>query len=258
MIAKIRVLIIDDDEDDYLITSHYLEDITDFQVEHSWCYRSDEALALLKKNEYDAYFIDYRLGIQTGLEIMHEAINDGCDKPIILLTGKGNNHIDKMAVEYGAYDYLIKSDLSAEKLERTLRYAIERYRSFKIIKDNEKKYKLLFENATSSIFISDNLLHFVEGNRVALSLFKCSAQELVGKSLFNYIKDPKDPLLKKMISNKITIDNYLIEVVTATNEKIIGNLSLHYFELDNDKRYWQGIILNETNKPLIGKTGLQV
>ena len=146
---EIKVLIIDDDEDDYFITSEYLQEITEFNISCNWCFKNDEALIELSNNSYDAYFIDYRLGAKTGLEILKEAIQKGCNKPVILLTGKGNTQIDRLAVENGAYDYLIKGDLTAEILERSLRYALERFKSFKLLNDNEKKYRLLFENSAS-------------------------------------------------------------------------------------------------------------
>src|SRR6185437_821364 len=128
---NLNILIIDDDEDDYFITSEYLKEIAGFNVNCNWCLKEDEALIELTNNQYDAYFIDYRLGAKTGLEILKEAVDHGCIKPVILLTGKGNTQVDRLAVEYGAYDYLIKGELTPEILERSLRYALERFKSFK-------------------------------------------------------------------------------------------------------------------------------
>jgi DNA-binding NtrC family response regulator len=126
MFSDLKVLIIDDDEDDYFITSQYLQEIHAINVTSSWCYNIKDAQEKLRSNEYDLYFLDYKLGAKTGLDLLKEAIRDGAYKPIILLTGKGTPEIDKAAVESGAYDYLIKSELTSEKLERCLRYAIER------------------------------------------------------------------------------------------------------------------------------------
>src|SRR5688572_19932261 len=126
MLSDLKVLIIDDDEDDYFITSQLLEEISSINISSSWCYNIKDAQAKLRSNNYDIYFLDYRLGARTGLELLKESIQNGTYKPIILLTGKGTPEIDKLAVENGAYDYLIKSELTSEKLERCLRYAVER------------------------------------------------------------------------------------------------------------------------------------
>ena len=47
----------------------------------------------------------------------------------------------------GAVDYLVKSDIDTEKLERAIRYSIERARSIKAIKANERKFRNIFERS---------------------------------------------------------------------------------------------------------------
>ena len=49
--------------------------------------------------------------------------------PIILLTGSGQHHVDLEAMEAGASDYLVKAQLQAHSLERSIRYAIQRKRA---------------------------------------------------------------------------------------------------------------------------------
>src|SRR5688500_12558289 len=111
MVPELKVLIIDDDEDDFFITSQYLDEIDSMHLHPSWCYNIADAQEQLRSNEFDIYFLDYRLGARTGVELLKEAIAAGSYKPIILLTGKGTPEIDKAAVENGAYDYLIKHEL---------------------------------------------------------------------------------------------------------------------------------------------------
>ncbi|HEX8356069.1 MAG TPA: response regulator, partial [Segetibacter sp.] len=135
-----RILIVDDDEDDFFITSEYIKNIpaNNFIVE--WSYNYNDALQKLISNEFDLYFVDYRLGIKTGMDLLTDAIARGCEAPIILLTGKGTQEIDVKAMESGAYDYLIKSELNTEKLERCIRYSLERASSIQALKANERKY----------------------------------------------------------------------------------------------------------------------
>jgi signal transduction histidine kinase len=243
---EIKILIIDDDEDDYFITSEYLEEITEFNVSCNWCFKNEEALIKLSDNSYDAYFIDYRLGAKTGLEILKEAILKGCNKPVILLTGKGNAQIDRLAVENGAYDYLIKGDLNTEILERSLRYALERYKNFKLLNDNEKKYRLLFENAASFIFTCNSVLNFTECNPASIYLLGCLPEQLKNRSLFDFIALKHQPNMKELINGKKSITNLTIELITNLPDPVIGNLCITYFDLPDQQSYWQGIILDET------------
>src|SRR4030095_3290146 len=132
-------------------------------------YRS--ALEKIRDQSYHIYFVDYRLGNETGLELLQEATAMECDRPIVLLTGKGNKAIDIKAMQSGATDYLVKSDLNAEKLERCIRYSLDRAESLRELKERENKYRNLFEGSKDAVFISDKSLFFTECNDAASLLF---------------------------------------------------------------------------------------
>src|SRR4051812_12387618 len=123
--STVRILIIDDDEDDFFITSEYLRQIEEYNLSIDWCYKFSDAVSHLKKCSYDIFFVDYRLGAKTGLDFLKEAVQMGCEEPIVLLTGKGNKEVDIEAMQMGATDYLVKTELNADKLERCIRYALE-------------------------------------------------------------------------------------------------------------------------------------
>src|SRR5688500_13402560 len=64
----INILIIDDDEDDFFITSDYMRQISEYNLAIDWCYRFNDAIEQLNARKYDMYFVDYRLGAKTGLD----------------------------------------------------------------------------------------------------------------------------------------------------------------------------------------------
>lgn len=258
MLPDLKVLIIDDDEDDYFIISQYIQEIESIPVVCSWCYNIKDAQEKLIANTYDLYFLDYRLGARTGLELLQEAIAAGSYKPIVLLTGKGNLEIDKKAIELGAYDYLIKSELTSEKLERCIRYAMERYKSFKVINEKERKYRLIFENALSFIFTCDELIHFSECNPASNYLLGLSPDKLHGTSILSYIyKDDQDELIN-LLQRKRNVRNMNLRFVTSHDEIKTGNLSLTYFETNNLQPHWQGILFDETQRVQAEQNKLQL
>ncbi len=120
-----RILLIDDDEDDYLLTRSLLEDIRNGQFQLDWVDHFDVGLEACIESAYDAYLIDYQLGERDGLELVRAAIAHNCRKPIILLTGQGNYQVDIEAMRIGVTDYLVKGEVDSQLLERSLRYAIE-------------------------------------------------------------------------------------------------------------------------------------
>jgi PAS domain S-box-containing protein len=257
MKAELKVLIIDDDEDDFFITSQYLYENKSFTAICTWCYNIEDAQKKLKSNEYDLYFLDYRLGFKTGLELLKEAIEAGAYKPIVLLTGRGTPEIDQDAVKYGAYDYLIKSELTTEKLERCIRYAIERYKSFKVIRDNERKYRLIFENALSFIFTCNTKMELGECNKTSMYLLGYSPEELRGNSIYKYLDEEDKLELKNHIDSKKSIRNLSLKFISKQGAIKAGNLSLTFFENPDFESHWQGIIIDETIRIQAEQTKLQ-
>ena len=125
----VRVLLIDDDEDDYVLTRDLLSEIAGPTYELEWEREYEPALALAESNQHDVYLIDYRLGEHDGLELLRDAIALGCRSPMILLTGLGNANVDEAAFNAGAADYLVKGQIDAVLLERSIRYCLARSRA---------------------------------------------------------------------------------------------------------------------------------
>ncbi len=124
-----KILLIEDDEDDYLLTRLLLAEARGSQFELDWKPDYDSGLAALLEDEPDAALVDYRLGMRNGLDLIREAQARGCSAPMILLTGQGSYSVDLEAMRAGATDYLAKDEVSAPLLERTIRYTIERHQA---------------------------------------------------------------------------------------------------------------------------------
>ncbi len=141
----IRILLVDDDEDDYIVTRDLLSDTRDFAYRLEWVETYNKAGEMFSRSDYDVYLIDYRLGDHTGLELLRNGIKDGCKSPIIMLTGQGDHEVDLEAMNAGASDYLVKGQINPSSLERSIRYSIERKKAElekeKLIKELKKAIK---------------------------------------------------------------------------------------------------------------------
>jgi len=124
----IKILLIDDDEDDYFITHEYLLDIERQNYNLEWIDNYSDGYERIAQREHDVYLIDYRLGAENGLDLLRQMVEADHPAPIILLTGQGDHKVDVEAMRAGAADYLVKSQLNAQLLERAIRYALERKR----------------------------------------------------------------------------------------------------------------------------------
>src|SRR5438552_10013483 len=126
---RLKVLLVEDDEDDYILTRDFLAEIRGSNLELHWAEDYEAGLEAIRKDQHDVYLVDYRLGQNNGLELLRAAIAYGCQSPIILLTGLGDHKVDSEAMRSGAADYLVKGQFDASLLERSIRHSILRKRA---------------------------------------------------------------------------------------------------------------------------------
>jgi PAS domain S-box-containing protein len=246
-VQDIRIVIIDDDEDDYFIIADYIKAIEGSHFIIDWCNNYKEALQKINAREYDIYFVDYRLGNHTGLELLQQINKGEFYDPFVLLTGKGNKDIDIKAMESGATDYLIKSELTTENLERCIRYSLDRAADLKELKAQENKYRNLFENSKDAVFIADSNLIMTEVNHAASLLFLCDVNELINRNLFDFIKDdPQKNLLREFFERKDTINDLPVEIENSAGETRSCLLSLSFPDTENEQLI-HGILHDITN-----------
>ncbi|GCE51107.1 phospho-acceptor domain-containing protein [Thermosporothrix hazakensis] len=121
-----RLLLIEDDEEDYLLLKRHLAKIPNTRYEIDWTTDYNAGLDRMLSTEHDICMLDYRLGAHNGIELIRNARSQHYAKPIILLTGASEYEIDIQALQAGADDYISKTQLQSELLYRVIRYAIER------------------------------------------------------------------------------------------------------------------------------------
>jgi signal transduction histidine kinase len=122
---KIRILLVDDDEDDFIITQDIIQEIPGRHYQLDWASSFQEALGIINQRKHNIYLVDYRLGAHDGLELITQAIQNGAEEPFILLTGQSDRETDEKAMRIGASDYLVKGTFNQYDLERSIRYSIE-------------------------------------------------------------------------------------------------------------------------------------
>lgn len=124
MNTSVNVLLIEDDEDDYVITRDLLSDIEQTEYRLDWVDSAHDALTRLRTAaaRYDVCLLDYRLGGQTGLDILRELEREDISIPMILLTDSSERQLDLAAMKLGATDFLVKSEITPISLDRTIRY----------------------------------------------------------------------------------------------------------------------------------------
>lgn len=135
----VRVLLVDDDEDEYIITRRIISEIVGRKHLLDWAGNYAQGLNMIAENRHDIYLIDYRLDERTGLDLLREAMANECTQPMILLTGQEDREVDIEAMKAGAWDYLVKGRIDAPALERAIRYTLEHKKVLDVVLESQKQ-----------------------------------------------------------------------------------------------------------------------
>lgn len=157
------ILLIDDDEDDYLITREMLAETKGARVHLTWASTYDQARNVLFGDQgFDAVLVDYDLGLHTGMDLIREATSRQTSPPLILLTGRGNYEVDVEAMQAGASLYLTKDEVNSLLLERSIRYAMDRKRAEQALmqanaalRESEERFRGLVSVMPAAMYTCD-------------------------------------------------------------------------------------------------------
>ncbi len=228
MLEAINILLVDDDQDDYLLTKDLLGDIKDFRFKLEWQNTFQAALKAIESKSHDLYLFDYHLGAHSGHELLLAAKKAGINKPIIMLTGNGDYEADRQALQAGAADYLIKGLVTPFVLERAIRHGFERTEILQELQkqtEEAKKLALVASRTDNAVIITDALGYIEWVNEGFIRLTGYTLGEVQGKKPGSLLQGPQ--------TDKGTL--YLIRQAIDKGESFEHEL-LNY---SKDKRpYW--------------------
>ena len=174
------------------------------------------AIRELSTNYYTICFCDYLLGAKNGIDLIKDIQINNCNTPVVLLTGKGNYQIDIEATRAGAFDYLIKSDLDEDRLERTIRYTLERISNLQKIRDSERKYRNIFEKSKDILFIAAVDTCIVAINYAVTDILDIAVEEALDKKLTDFFyQETEVASFLQLLENDGELENYEVELVTV-------------------------------------------
>jgi PAS domain S-box-containing protein len=224
---KIKILLVEDDEDDYIVTRVLLSEIRGVDYELDWISTYEEAVGTICSSDYDVYLIDYRLGEHTGIELLRMGIEKGCRAPIILLTGQEDREVDMEAMKAGASDYLVKGSMDTQLLERSIRYSIERKRAEERLMKERNRAQNYLDVAGVMLVAIDAEEKVTMINKKGCEILGYKEDEIKGKNWFeNFIPERKKREAREIFKQLMRGDVELVEyyegpVVTSSGEERI-------------------------------------
>jgi two-component system, cell cycle sensor histidine kinase and response regulator CckA len=230
----IRVLVVEDNPEDYQILKVMFSKIRhrSYVPENVKTYQ--EAMECLRRREHDAYLVDYKLGPDSGLEFLREAIQkEKCAAPIILLTGFGDHELDLEAMGLGAADFLNKNKLDPDVLERSIRYALERKRA----EENRLRLAAVVETSNDAIYVLTEDGAVVSWNPGAERIYGYKPHEIGGKDVSVILTPGREEEFKRLIG-------------TVRKGEAVANFTTAHQSKDG-----KSILVSMTLSPILDKSG---
>lgn len=190
--TEFNILLIDDDEDDYIHIRDLLSDVMSSKYKVTWKSNYHDGRKALYEQNFDACLLDYRLGEKTGLELLSESKGKVNSCPVIFLTGLVDFELDIKAMHVGAADYLVKGQLTSPLLERSIRYAIKQQHDMEELK--ESKAQIIQQDRLASLgLLASSLAHEIGTpmgiirSRAELAEAKAGNNEALKKDLLTIV-----------------------------------------------------------------------
>lgn len=184
----LRVLMVEDSEDDVLLIQHELNR-GGFSVQLKRVETSREMRTVLEEESWDIVISDYNLPGFNGIAALQVLKQVGLDLPFFLVSGAVREEIAVDAMQSGAQDYVKKDNLARliPAIHRELREAKVRREHTHVqemLHDSEERYETLIENIPVGVFRSvlNENAHFSMANPAFISMFGFSDKEAVKKS----------------------------------------------------------------------------
>lgn len=123
---SVRILLVEDNLGDRRLIREMLAEATNMTFDLQYADRLQAAIEYMDQNDVEVILLDLGLPDSQGLETLRQVYAQASNTPIVVLTGLNDETVGVEAVSEGAQDYLIKGQVDAQLLRRTIRYAIER------------------------------------------------------------------------------------------------------------------------------------
>jgi two-component system, cell cycle sensor histidine kinase and response regulator CckA len=184
MKADLRVLFVEDSEDDMLLLIRQLR-VGGYEPIFERVDSAEDMRAALNRGPWDVLITDHampRFSAMGALDILKEA---GIDIPRIIVSGTIGEETAVQIMRAGADDYIMKGNLSrlVPALERELREAEERRRrrrAEEALRESDRRYRTLVENIDLGVTLIDADFTVLMTNQALARLVDSTPEKIVG------------------------------------------------------------------------------
>jgi len=179
------ILIVEDNLGDFVLVQDYLEEvILTPRIQNADSFSSAKKLIQEGNLSFDAILLDLSLPDKDGESLIFEMLGLAGTTPIIILTGYSDANFAIRSMSSGISDYLLKDELNAQILHKSITYGIERSKSISKLIESEQKYSELFHLSPIPMWLVDiNYGNFLDVNEAAINHYGYSLEEFLSMKI---------------------------------------------------------------------------
>jgi PAS domain S-box-containing protein len=249
-----RILVIEDNPGDFALVEDFLTgQIQDPVIVHAGNFREGSAILTAAGTSFDVILLDLTLPDRSGQNLITEMLKVASLCPIIILTGYADVGFSIKSISQGILDYLLKDDLNAAALYKSITYAIERKKAISELKESEKRYSNLFHLSPQPMWVFEpETYKFVQVNKATIDLYGYSEEEFLNMTLMDIRLEEDIPEVMNNLKNRSHADG--IFKSTVRHHKKSGEIiEVEIYStpiLINDKSFQSVIAIDVTEKNL--------
>src|SRR5690554_371306 len=246
----IKLLLIDSTTStDYKLLEKQLKSIPNLKFKLSLASSVEVAKEAFLAANFDIYLIQEKQEVGNGVELLKFARKNGLDKPLIILTSLANRQEDLAAMLEGADDYIVESKMSAENIERSVRYSYERYKSRLRVEQRESRYRNLFERSINAIAITDKQLMITESNQALVQLLKQPRENLQDNCIGKYFIEKESYLkFEEKVFKQGLVKSFEADLLRSDEQKLFCEITtVAMFDLEHKVNGYQ-LIINDLSE----------
>lgn len=184
---KIKVLVVEDHEPDYRLVFEYLKESVNPVFQVSRAKKLSEALNIISGSQFDVILTDMDLPDSRGLNTLASICKATPQTAVVVLTGLNDFNMGVQSLHMNAQDYLVKGQLQADLLVRSVRYAIERKQAQDALVRSKEEWERTFDNVPDLIALLDNQHRIIRVNESMAQRLGIKKDQCVGLHCFEYV-----------------------------------------------------------------------
>lgn len=188
-----KILVVEDNSGDLLLIREYLaESAPNAVITVARTFRDAMHECTVNAGEFDVVLLDLTLPDRKGIDLIQEVLHLCPSIPVIVLTGFTDLEFGLRSMSLGVSDYLLKDDLNAHVLHKSMTYSIERRKTTEQLVESEKRYSDMFQLSPIPMWVCDlETMQFIAVNEAAIESYGFSRSEFLDMTASD-VRAPED------------------------------------------------------------------